>query len=113
MKNINFRIRITKAFVITVAIVLLLFLFIKENKNQLDKMSADIATTLNQAIQSEDPTQYEPRFETVYKHTTDNAIIIVDKETGVQYLYRKFMNSGGLTVLLDETGKPLLYEEKE
>ena len=110
MKNINFRIRITKGFVITVAVVLLLFLFIKENKSELEKLSDDIVTELNQAEQR---AEAEPRFKTVYRHVLDNAIVIVDTETGVQYLYRKYMNSGGLTVLFDETGKPLLYEEKE
>ena len=34
--------------------------------------------------------------------------IIVDTETGVQYLMAHWTNIGGLTVLLDKDGKPLL-----
>ena len=35
--------------------------------------------------------------------------IWVDTRTGVQYLYHTVANSGGLTVLVDAEGKPLLY----
>ncbi len=35
--------------------------------------------------------------------------IWVDTQTGVQYLYHASGNSGGLTVLVDADGKPLLY----
>jgi hypothetical protein len=34
--------------------------------------------------------------------------IIVDKETGVNYLFRGNGYSGGLTVLLDADGKPVV-----
>lgn len=34
--------------------------------------------------------------------------IIVDTETGVQYLMAHWTNIGGLTVLLNKDGKPLL-----
>ena len=34
--------------------------------------------------------------------------IIVDTETGVQYLLAHWTNIGGLTVLVDQDGKPLL-----
>lgn len=34
--------------------------------------------------------------------------IIVDTETGVQYLLAHWTNIGGLTVLFDKDGKPLL-----
>lgn len=30
-----------------------------------------------------------------------------DRETGVQYLWRKNANAGGLTPLLDENGRPV------
>lgn len=36
--------------------------------------------------------------------------IIVDTETGVQYLMAHWTNVGGLTVLVDQDGKPLLDE---
>ena len=34
--------------------------------------------------------------------------IWVDKQTGVNYIYRSSGYSGGLTVLLDENGKPVI-----
>ena len=34
--------------------------------------------------------------------------IIVDTETGVQYLMVHWTNIGGITVLVDKEGKPLL-----
>lgn len=37
--------------------------------------------------------------------------IYYDKETKVMYLFTKTGYGGGLTVMLDENGKPLLYEE--
>ena len=36
--------------------------------------------------------------------------IWVDTQTGVNYLYREAGYSGGLTVLLDKDGKPLVSE---
>lgn len=35
--------------------------------------------------------------------------VLVDTQTGVQYLYHCAGQSGGLTVLVDAEGKPLLY----
>ena len=37
--------------------------------------------------------------------------IWVDTQTGVQYLYHAVGNSGGLTLLVDAEGKPLLYHK--
>ncbi|QAA32284.1 DUF6440 family protein [Clostridium manihotivorum] len=34
--------------------------------------------------------------------------IIIDRETGVNYLYVSNGTSGGLTVLLDSEGKPII-----
>ena len=39
--------------------------------------------------------------------------IWVDRETGVQYLWHADGYAGGLTVLLDAEGKPLLYKENK
>lgn len=38
----------------------------------------------------------------------EGARIIVDTETGVQYLMAHWTNIGGITVLVDKDGKPLL-----
>ena len=51
----------------------------------------------------------EERFERVY---SQGALCVteiwVDKETGVNYLYHMDGNAGGLTVLLDRDGKPVI-----
>lgn len=39
------------------------------------------------------------------------GIVYVDTETGVQYFQACRRDAGGMTVLLDQTGKPLLHEE--
>ena len=52
------------------------------------------------------------RFEIIYKE--DNALIkglkmvLVDKETGVNYLFVQSGNAGGLTPLLDADGNPVI-----
>ena len=49
------------------------------------------------------------RFEKVYSQGTMSVIEIwVDKETGVNYLYHNGGYGGGLTVLLDKDGKPVV-----
>lgn len=53
--------------------------------------------------------EMENRFEFVEKNgIMQGARIIVDKQTGVQYLLAHWTNIGGLTVLVDKDGKPLL-----
>ena len=56
------------------------------------------------------------RFEVVYNQTggflsVSQQTILVDKETGVHYLYVQNGNSGGLTALLDADGKPVIKKE--
>lgn len=51
----------------------------------------------------------EQRFEIVEKDGfMEGTRIVVDTETGVQYLMAHWTNVGGLTVLVDRDGKPLL-----
>ena len=51
----------------------------------------------------------DDRFEIVEKNGfSQGTRIIVDKETGVQYLLAWWTSVGGLTVLVDKDGKPLL-----
>lgn len=50
----------------------------------------------------------EKRFEKVYSQDLGSTEIWVDKETGVNYLYHASGYSGGLTVLLDKDGKPVI-----
>ena len=49
------------------------------------------------------------RFEKVYSQGVMNVTEIwVDKETGVNYIFHASGYSGGLTVLLDKDGKPVV-----
>ena len=51
----------------------------------------------------------EERFVRIYSQgKLDYVEILVDKETGVNYLYRQSGYSGGLTPLLDKDGKPVV-----
>ena len=53
------------------------------------------------------------RFQRIYKQGgLESCEILVDTETGVQYLFRSSGYAGGLTPLLDAEGKLLLYKEK-
>lgn len=55
----------------------------------------------------------EKRFIRVYSQGAGSIEIWVDKETGVNYLYRVSGYSGGLTVLLDKDGKPVITPVEE
>lgn len=49
------------------------------------------------------------RFEKVYSQGTMNVMEIwVDKETGVNYVFHASGYAGGMTVLLDRDGKPVV-----
>ena len=56
----------------------------------------------------------EKRFIKIYSQDMGSTIIFVDKETGVNYLFTSSGYAGGLTVLLDKDGKPVItpIEEK-
>ena len=50
----------------------------------------------------------DKRFEKIYSQGAGAMEIWVDKETGVNYLYHSSGYSGGLTVLLDQDGNPVV-----
>lgn len=51
----------------------------------------------------------DKRFEKIYSQgTMSTTEIWVDRETGVNYLFRANGYAGGLTVLLDKDGKPIV-----
>ena len=50
----------------------------------------------------------EKRFEKVYTQGAGSVEIWVDKETGVNYVFRQSGYAGGMTVLLDKDGKPVI-----
>ena len=55
----------------------------------------------------------EKRFEKIYTQGMGSVEIWVDQETGVQYLYHQSGYSGGLTVLVDRDGKPMVAEKEK
>ena len=55
----------------------------------------------------------EKRFEKIYGQDMGSTEIWVDKETGVNYLYHASGYSGGLTVLVDAEGKPIVTKIEE
>ena len=50
----------------------------------------------------------EKRFETVYTQGLGSVKILVDRETGVNYLFAAEGYAGGLTILIDKEGKPVI-----
>lgn len=46
-------------------------------------------------------------------HADYNLVVYVDKGTGVCYLWNGVGYKGGLTVMLDEDGRPLTYWEDD
>lgn len=50
----------------------------------------------------------EKRFEKVYSQGMGSMEVWIDRETGVNYLYRQSGYAGGMTVLLDKDGKPVV-----
>ena len=55
----------------------------------------------------------EKRFKKVYSQGAGSFEIWVDKETGVNYIYHSSGYAGGLTVLLDKEGKPIITPVEE
>ena len=55
----------------------------------------------------------EQRFIRVLEESSfiSSSEIWADTQTGVQYLYHAAGSSGGMTVLVDAEGKPLLYHK--
>lgn len=50
----------------------------------------------------------EKRFEKIYSQDMGNKMILVDRQTGVNYLFVASGYAGGLTPLLDRDGKPII-----
>ncbi len=49
------------------------------------------------------------RFEVTYKQgVLSQTKVIVDKETGVNYIFHCDGNAGGLSILVDRDGKPVV-----
>ena len=55
----------------------------------------------------------EKRFQEVYSQELGTVKIYVDKQTGVNYVYVGNGYGGGLTVLLDSEGKPVITKPEE
>lgn len=55
----------------------------------------------------------EKRFVKIYSQDLSSTEIWVDKETGVNYLFHASGYAGGLTVLLNNEGKPVITTVEE
>ena len=55
----------------------------------------------------------DKRFIKTYTQGAGSTEIWVDKETGVNYLYHASGYAGGLTVLVDAEGKPIVTKVEE
>lgn len=56
----------------------------------------------------------EERFEKVYSQGTLTVMEIwVDRETGVNYVFRQSGYAGGMTPLLDKDGKPVVTPKEK
>ena len=55
----------------------------------------------------------EKRFIKIYSQGAGSTEIWVDKETGVNYLFYSSGYSGGMTVLVDSEGKPVVTAIEE
>ena len=55
----------------------------------------------------------EKRFIKTYSQSAGSTEILVDKETGVNYFFHSSGYSGGLTVLVDSEGKPIITPLEE
>ena len=55
----------------------------------------------------------DKRFKKIYSQDMGGTEIWVDKETGVNYLFHSSGHAGGLTVLLDKNGKPVITYNEE
>lgn len=54
----------------------------------------------------------EKRFKATHYRSSD-ITIFTDTVTGVQYLYYDGCNDGGLTILVDANGMPLIQEDND
>ncbi len=50
----------------------------------------------------------DKRFKKIYSQGAGSVEILIDKETGVHYLFRSGGYAGGLTVLLGKDSKPII-----
>ena len=55
----------------------------------------------------------DDRFEKIYTQKMGTVEILLDKETGVQYLICVNGYGGGVTPLLDKDGKPAIYDSHQ
>lgn len=58
----------------------------------------------------------EKRFVISYSQSSfsgGTTVVLVDKETGINYLFHQNGNAGGMTPLLDRDGKPVITSVPE
>lgn len=60
-----------------------------------------------------DKSSKSKRFEMIYEENASGCRVLVDKETGVHYLFSWAGYAGGITPLLDKDGKPVIKLDNE
>ena len=68
-----------------------------------------LTTILSSCTEATTPNPFDDRFATC--EASQYTTILVDKKTGVCYIWRKVGYGAGMTVLVNADGTPLLYEE--
>ncbi len=84
-------------------------LFSYEQKREINSRFERSSIKRNQNYLEVNKMAKNERFKIVYSQgTVDVTQILVDTETGVNYVFRKVAYAGGLTPLLDKDGKPVI-----
>lgn len=84
-------------------------LFSYEQKREINSRFERSSIKRNQNYLEVNKMAKNERFKIVYSQgTVDVTQILVDTETGVNYVFRKVAHAGGLTPLLDKDGKPVI-----
>lgn len=76
-------------------------------------MAASLSGCCNTTTDQNSAKEISDRFVETYFQSNGlygDVRIVVDRETGVAYLINDIANGGGLTVMVDENGKPLIWE---
>ena len=69
-------------------------------------------TSVVEKIDAVEETDVVDKYDFTSEYADRGVCIYIHEKTGVQYIFVKEGYGAGLTVLVDEDGKPLLYEEE-
>ena len=98
--------------ILLAALMLFAFAACSNNKTTDSNVTNSIETTEKSTSKPTSETKDESRFYAIRyrRDSSESTIIYVDRETRVMYMFIKNEYGGGLTVMVNTEGKPLLYE---